>query len=454
MQQNKQMGGILIITVIFVMMLTVMFSSLSGMTNALYKRGSLAAQDETAFQIAESGLNFARWRLAHAPTDYTPVTRTISDPLRGELGTYEVSFTAPSLGSNVVGLNVVGYTAGAISRRITIDASYGKPSFAKYSSLTNDDVWYASAISGAVHSNGGIRMDGVSDSSMSSARATYLCQQNQGCSTPVEQPGIWGTGGDSSFWQYPVASVDYSELTSDLLTMKDAAQSANTYFGPSGAYGYRLQFLSNHRYRVYTVTAKNAPVTSYASDTGWQTRSDNIGTQVSLLGVRTVPANGILFFEDTVWVDGPIEDRITVAAGRAPYSPDPNTNVDIIINGSITYNDVLDGTRAFAAIAQGNILIPYQIVDVLRLDGAYVAQYGRFGRRLYTGAGYNMRSSLTRYGMVASNLVPVTSWSDGFSVQSGYINSFSTYDPNLLFAPPPFFPTSGSYQILSWRKTE
>ncbi len=160
-----------------------------------------------------------------------------------------------------------------------------------------------------------------------------------------------------------------------------------------------------------------------------------------------------MFFEDTVWVNGTIEDRVTVAAGREPYSSDPNTNVDIIINGAITYNNVLDGSRAFAAIAQGNILIPYLALDVLRLDGAYVAQYGRFGRRYYTSGSSNLRTSITRFGMVASNLVPVTSWSDGFSVVSGYINSFSTYDPNLLYAPPPFFPTSGQYQILSWRKT-
>ncbi|MEK7500224.1 MAG: hypothetical protein AAB649_06530, partial [Patescibacteria group bacterium] len=294
MHAHKQLGGILIITIIFVMMLTVMFISLSGMTNALYRRGGLAAQDETAFQIAESGLNFARWRLAHDPTNYDPVTRTVSDQLEGVLGSYEVSFVAPPFGSTVVGLTSVGYTAGASLREITINASYGKPSFAKYSSLTNDDVWYTAAISGAVHSNGGIRMDGVSDSSMSSARATYSCQVLHGCG-PTEKPGIWGIGSDSSFWQYPVPAVDYGGLTSDLLSTKDAAIAAGTYFGPSGAYGYRLEFLNNHNYRVSTVTAKTAPVSSYAYDTGCQNRSDDIGsTSILAPASRTVPVIGLL----------------------------------------------------------------------------------------------------------------------------------------------------------------
>lgn len=454
MNTKNQLGGILIMTVILLMMLTVMFISLSDMTNRLYRKGGLLAQDETAFQIAEAGLNFARWRLAHDPTNYTPISRTVSDQLKGVIGTYDISFTPPPSWSNLVGINAVGYTADSPTRKITIDASYGKASFAKYSSITNSDVWYASTISGAVHSNGGIRMDGVSDSSMSSAKETYVCQTAHNCNNEVK-PGVWGTGSNSDFWEYPVASVDYAGLTSDLLSMRATAINNGTYFGPSGAFGYRLQFVSSNRYTVYRVTAKTATLDSYASDTGWQNRSDNIATNTVISpSNRTVPANGILFFEDTVWVAGTVENRITVAAGRAPYSPDPNTNLDIVINGDISYGGVLDGSRSFAAIAQGNILIPHVISDVLRLDGAYVAQYGRFGRRYYTTASNNVRTSLTRYGMVASNLTPVTSWSNGFSVVSGFINSFATYDPNLLYAPPPFFPTSGKYQILSWKKTE
>src|SRR3989344_6625204 len=93
MNTKNQQGGILIMTVILVMMLTVMFISLSGITNLQYRQGGLAAQDETALQIAEAGLNFARWRLAHDSTNFTSVTKEMNDPLHGLLGTYALTFT-------------------------------------------------------------------------------------------------------------------------------------------------------------------------------------------------------------------------------------------------------------------------------------------------------------------------------------------------------------------------
>lgn len=432
-------------------MLTAMFVALSGTTNLQYRQGGLAAQDETAFQIAESGLNFARWRLAHDPTNLTPVSRDLADQLRGTLGTYTLTFTAPVPGSTVVTITSTGHTVNAPTRDVTLEARYGAPSLARYASLTNDDVWYKSTISGAVHSNGGIRMDGISDSSMTSAKATYVCQTYHGCSNETK-PGVWGTGNNSALWQFPVTSVDYSGLTVDLLSMKAAAQAAGTYFGPSGAYGYHLVLNSTNTYSLYRVTAKTPARSSYASDTGWQTLSHDIATQ-TLLSSGAVPANGILYVEDTLWINGDVRSRITVAAGRFPDTP--STNADIIINGNISYGGVRDGSRVLGAVAQGHVLIPYSAApNNLQLDGAYVAQHGRFGRRYYTSGSFNIRASITRYGMIASNMVPATAWSSGSTVVSGYQTSSSSYDPNLLYGPPPFFPTSGEYQFLSWTQKE
>ncbi len=451
MSTVHQSGGILIMTVVFVMMLGIMFMSLSGITNLQYHQGGLTAQDETAFQIAEAGLNFARWRLAHSPTNFTSTTQEVTDQLKGLLGTYTLTFTAPIQGSTVVKISSVGHTTNAPARDVTLEATYGRPSLAIYAALTNDDVWYKSTITGAVHSNGGIRMDGVSDSSMTSAKATYVCLPNHGCSNETK-PGVWGTGVNSALWQFPVASVDYSGLTVDLLSMKTAAQAAGTYFGSSGSYGYHLVFNSGNTYSLYRVTAKTAVISSYATNTGWQNLSHDIATQ-SFLSSGTVPANGIMYFEDTLWVNGDISSRVTVATGRFPDTP--STNADIIINGNISYGGVRDGTRVFGAVAQGNILIPYSAAPAnLQIDGAYVAQHGRFGRRHYTTGSHVLKTNISRYGMIASNLVPVTAWSSGSTVISGYQTGNSAYDPNLLYGPPPFFPTSGQYQFLSWTQKE
>lgn len=451
LKDRNQRGSVLIMMVVFVMMIAVMFVSLGGVTNRQYQQGGLAAQDETAFQIAEAGLNYARWRLAHNGTDFSSSQQQVYDQLHGLLGTYSLTFVAPQAGSTIVAITSVGTTANAPARSVKLKATYGKPSFAKYAVLINDNVWFDETISGAVHSNGGIRMDGQSDSSMTSAKATYTCTSAQGCSGNQTKPGVWGSGANSALWKFPVASVDYGALTSDLASMKTAAQSASTYYAGSGAYGYHIVFNSNGTYTLYKVTSKTNNISSYFPDTGWVSSSYDIKNQ-SLITSATVPDNGILFFEDSVWVEGTITKHVTVASGKFPESP--ATYTDIILNNSITYNNVKDGTRAFGAVAQGNVLIPNSgAANNLEIDGAFVAQHGRYGRRYYNTGSYILRNSVTLYGMIASNLVPVTTWVDGSgAVIGGYRTGASSYDPYLLYGPPPFFPTTGSYQFLSWEQ--
>ena len=72
---------------------------------------------------------------------------------------------------------------------------------------------------------------------------------------------------------------------------------------------------------------------------------------IATQGVTTtydMPANGYIFVEDTVWVDGVVNGRAVVgtAAGKS-----------IIINGNLTYT-AKDGNHVLGLIAEQNILIP------------------------------------------------------------------------------------------------
>ncbi len=437
-------------TLVFVTMFTVIFIALSGLTGRQYNQGVLQSRDETAFQVAEAGLNYARWRLAHEPDNFEAETRSVQDQQAGVIGSYVLEFTAPDPGSTIVLISSTGQLSDT-NRNVTLQARYGIPSLARFASITNNDVWYGGQISGYVHSNGGIRMDGTSDSIMSSAKETYVCQPYHGCNY-LTKPGIWGTGVIADLWQFPSPPIDYNAITSDLLAIKDAAAAAGLYYGPSSAYGYHVVLNSNNTFSVYKVTSKKSSLWSYAQDTGWQFTSHDINQQ-TFVETKPVPSNGVIFFEDTVWVDGEVHDRLTIAAGRFPDLP--STNADIIINGNISYNNVKDGSVVFAAVAQRNVLIPYSAApDQLKLDGAYIAQKGRFGRRYYNSGSSIIKTRITRYGMIASNLVPVTAWVSGGQVVSGYKSGQSAYDPHMLYGPPPYFPTSGQYEFLSWEQIE
>jgi hypothetical protein len=448
-------GSMLTMTLVFLLMFVVIFTALAGLVSRSYHESVLQAQDETAFQVAEAGLNFARWRLAHNPEDFSAVTRDLTDQFAGVLGSYDLTFEQPIPGSTIVSITAVGRTASQPARRVTLSARYGQPSLARYASITNGDAWYGGPIQGAVHANGGIRMDGSSDSLMTSERETYPCQPNHGCSSPFEnKPGIWGTGVKAELWEFPVTRIDYNALTVDLLAMKEAAIESDTYYGPIAQPGYQIVFNTNNTYTISRVNTKGPLVQSCMYQPTWQCENSSYDVNgTTVLETKAVPSNGVIFVEDTVWVRGAIRDRITLAAGVFPDQT--ATNVDIITNGSIEYGGLHDGSRVFAAVAQRHILIPWSSVpDAMVLEGAYVAQKGSFHRRYYPNNPHRVKTSLARFGMIASNGIPTTAWLNSGVVVSGFQTGSATYDSHLLYGPPPYFPTSGQYEFISWEEQQ
>jgi hypothetical protein len=233
--------------------------------------------------------------------------------------------------------------------------------------------------------------------------------------------------------------------------MKSTAQAGGGYYASSGAEGYHIVLKTNDTFDLYKVTS----VTSYSSNcqndssgasgqTGWGTWS--IQNQ-QFIGNKVIPANGIIFIEDHVWVDGKINTaRVTIAAGKFPDSP--STRKNITVNSDLLYTNY-DGTDTIALVAQGNVNAGLSSEDDLRIDAAIIAQNGRVGRYYYSnrcGTGYT-RSTITLFGMIASNIRYGFAYTDG----TGYQTRNIIYDQNLLYAPPPNFPlTSSQYTTISW----
>jgi len=436
-------------------MFLVIFTALAGMVNRTYHESVLQAQDETAFQIAEAGLNYGRWRLAHEPEDFSEETRDVTDPLADSLGEYTVTFDPPIDGTSTVIITASGTTAAQPARSVTLRARYGRPSIAQFATLFNSDAWIGGTVSGPMHANGGVRMDGVSDSLVTSAQESYVCQPFHGCATEVKD-GVWGSGAIEELWEYPASSIDYTGITDDLLEMKTVAEAASTYYGPSGSFGYEILFNADNTMTVSEVTSRAQSYWSWHVTDGWRYTSHDIGAS-TVLETVAVPSNGIVFVEDNLWVSGDIRDRVTVAAGVFPDVP--ATNVEIILNGNVSYDGVYDGTRSFGAVAQKNVIIPLSAApETMQMDGAFIAQKGSFHRRYYA-AGYVppehvYKTALHRYGMVATNQVATTGYVSGGSLLSGYASGSVTYDSRLYFGPPPYFPASGQFEFISWEEEQ
>ena len=108
-----------------------------------------------------------------------------------------------------------------------------------------------------------------------------------------------------------------------------------------------------------------------------------------------------------------------------------------------------DGTNSLGLLAQQNILVTYESPNNLEIDGAIIAQNGSAQRYYYPG---NILNLITIFGALASNGTWTWSWVDGSNnIVSGYSNTNTTYESNLLYSPPPSFPLSTSgYQQISW----
>ena len=171
-----------------------------------------------------------------------------------------------------------------------------------------------------------------------------------------------------------------------------------------------------------------------------------------------MPTNGIIFLEDDVWVDGQISNaRVTVVAARELLASNSAT---IIVNNDLKYSHY-DGTDAIGLIAQTDISVGLYSENDLQIDAAMIAQNGRVGRYYYdptpvssaqfSPAGCNnniVRNILTLNGSIATNLRYGFAYTDG----TGYTTRHLNFDNNLVFGPPPSFPTTGQYTVLSWQE--
>jgi len=487
MRKNPTKGMILVSVIVFAAIAVTMTIGLVNWGAALLRSVKTVSQREQALQIAEAGIDYYRWHLAHAPSDFydgtnstttSPYTHQFFDKDRNLLGTYALTITPPNVGSTVLSIISKGILASStISRSIKVTMAI--PSFAQYAVVANDNMNFGlgTVTYGPIQSNKGIHFDGVAHGIVSSALSTYTDPDLTSCTTAnswAVHTCVSGTGYPSGDLAPPavlptrsdiftvgrkvgVPAVDFSSLTSNLSTLKTQSQSGGVYltssqYGGHAALGYHVVLKTNNTFDLYVVTSVQASpnnTCTSASSSQAQWGLWTINTQ-HFLQNYIIPSNGVVFVEDNVWVDGTINSsRISIVAAKLP-DPGVGYEPSITVNDNLLYTNT-DGTDVVGLIAQGNINVGYGSGDTQTIDGALISQNGRVGRYYYVqscGSSYK-RTTLNLFGMIATNLRYGFAYNDG----TGYTNRNLTYDANLLYGPPPSFPlTSSYYTTLSWQE--
>jgi len=477
-------------------------------------------KSQQAFNIAESGLNYYMWHLNHNSTDYKDggTTPTTPDPKLGygpyvhnyidtngvNQGTYTLWVNPAGAGSTVVTVRSIGKAAGTNITR-TVQAQIGSPSFANYAVASDSALWFGNTESadGPVNSNQGVRMDGPSNSTVSSANSTYVPPVSLG-GDGASHPGVWCNLSvttpvncntrSKSAWIYPVPLVDFNQVSSSLCTMKKVAFTENastsalasqanactqtpstltsTYLPQrsttySSTRGYLIQLNTNGTYNLSYVNAENDRSTPYTSALTLQSVATNVA----------IPSAGVIFTEDNVWVlsNPTYHGRLTIAAGRLASS-NSSTYANITVAGPLVYT-TKNGNDAIGLVAQNSVNIapyapPSSGAFTFEVDGALLAENGEVwyydpynsNANSCTRGWTNANQTFLFYGSVASRQTWTWTWQNGnfpcgdaaFDSTNGYIsgieNNTTQYDYNLEYAPPPSYPLTSGYNILSWRE--
>ncbi len=444
---------------------------------------------EQAFQIAEAGVDYYRWHLAHNPSDFKdgtsnngPYAHIFYDKDGVAIGSFILTITPPITGSTIVTIKSEGHVNAYPSIKRTIQTKLAIPSFAKFAVVADDVMRFGEGteVFGPIHSNDGIRFDGIAHNIVTSAVSDYNDPDHTGNDEFGVHTHVNASDGNinDSFRsqeapptspvptrsdvfmigrQFPVPQSDFTGITNDLSVIKTKATSGGKYLAPSGALGYHIVLKTNDTYDLYKVTNFTSPSdddcssTSRSGDDSWGTWSIASSGGETLIGNYANPGNGLIFVEDDVWVDGQINTaRVTIAAGKFPDSSTDRKS--IFINKDLLYTNY-DGRDVIGLIAQEDITVGMVSNNNFRIDAALMAVNGRAGRHYYSNqcSPYHLRGTLTLYGMIGSNHRYGFAYTDG----TGYDTRTIVYDANLLYGPPPSFPlTSDKYSTISWDEIE
>ncbi len=465
-------GSVTVYTLVFGTIFLFVFMSLMNMVLTWHRVSLQSAAQQSSLHIAEAGIEYYKWYFLHFPEDlldgpmtYGPLP--FQDPQGRVVGEFliEVESTLQCGEIGAVDISSTGWTSQFPEVSRTVQIRYARPSVADFASIINSNVWIGPdhEIKGPYHSNGGIRMDGENQSLVTSARSSWICTGSFGCEPSEERPGVFTTAnGKEELFSFPVVPFDFDGMTGDIAAIRSATipspegQGRGVYIPSSvSGNGYRV-LLSGRGMSVYEVTALDQ-VYAYSQERGWHWERSIIADE-QFYGSYDLPDEcGAVFIEDDIWLEGSVEGKVTLTAGNMT---DPNVSSNVWLKNNIEYSGPAggrDGSNGLLVIAQGDVSITLDSPDSMEIQGAFIAQNGRFGRNHYPCSLYPddcLKSYIEVVGSVVSNGRVGTQWVDSIgTILSGYVRRETIYDPRQSPDPAPFLPsTSPLFKVVRWKE--
>jgi len=525
--KKREKGSALAMVLVMVVVVAITLTSLLGYISSQINYSKDRVERERAFQISEAGAYYYRWYLAHqvegktaqqindfwegspAPVGVgTPYIAEFKDPEGTALGEYKLEVTKPSLGSTIVIVKSTGWTYKKPSAMRVVQVRFRRPSWSEDVMLANDDMRFGSGttVNGKIHSNKGIRFDGLATNVVSSSLASYDDPDHTESPAKLEfgvHTHVTGGAVVNSYRpnevpphsidsrsdvfqagrQFPVTQMDFTSVVSDISYMRTQAVATSTKFSNAGV-GRLINLKTDGTFDMCTVnsydvnnsgnspSANSNSITNYvgvvtgATGTYASTNGSACSSALCCTGsacdwvqsskhakgkcdsqktTYTIPNNGVIFVANNIWLGGTISNKkvsivaaeLTDESGYTGGAKDVYFGMDNLLYTNTNGNDII------GVIAQNDIEIIRDSLTNITIDGALLAKDGRVGRDYYNGI---TKNSITVNGSMATNLRYGFAYTDG----TGYITLNLNFDNNLLYYPPPYFPTGTEYSIDQW----
>ncbi len=520
-------GSALIYVLMMVSAASVLFAGTIQFVTSHVRYNVSLEPDEQAFHVAEAGVFFYRWYLAHNIEgktssqvqdfwDGNPLGMDDNgdgdcddpDTVDGDgdgteayvanyegIGQYKICITPPQTYSTVLHIQSEGTaTSGGVTKKRIIRARQRKPSWSEFAILANADTRLSSGtvVYGPIHVNGGFQFDGVAHNIVTSSKTTYIDPD-----TGQTRPGVWtswSSGYNSTLGsyvfragkRYPTPVQDFNSITSNFNEMRDIAIVDDMFFDNSKEGRYIvLKTDATHptqgTMEVRRVESYNSDFTPTFAQTCTITQEwQKVGKKWKWVDVTTCvdeapiiknigvaaggdPYAGIVYVQDNVWIEGTLPEgvKLTIAAHDSG-----SVNPRIFIGMADIDYKKRDSDCVLGLSAEGNIeLVRYSEgqhtapsgsdLETLNIDAVLLSQYGRVGRNNWS----DCKDTITLYGAIATNTrmnfgYIGTVWCDGANRPLGFQNRNLFFDGNLLYSPPPMFPTGSTYAVDLWEEVK
>lgn len=388
------------------------------------------AEEAKAFYLAEAGLQRTKAYLTAEMNGHPPQYPASGVFTAEALGDGEYTTTFTSVGGS--GPSFAGYDVVSIGEvngvRSEIHATIGKETFAKYLWFTDHSNffrWFTTNdhLDGLVHCNNWIRINGDPwfGDKVTTTKATILMFP----------------------WSRPTFVKGY-DVSVDRIALPNRNEVRTSLRAAAASGGLHLRNLTGGQARYEIVLARSG-ANGFLSHRSYTKQGPNY-VYSSWVDVNLTTLNGLVWAEETVWLEGTLDGRLTIGSEG-----------DICIRDDVLYLDSTPGSGPdpgcddmLGLVSRGNIIVSRTTPNNsdCEIHAAMIALQSSFeAEDPFVGT---PRGDLIVYGSITQShwgrvcMFEIAGW-----IIHGYSRQYQ-YDTRMGTEAPPFYPETGAYLITRW----